>query len=92
MAAAPEFWPAGAVLPDRPDRTPAGTPELRVTLVDALARLEVRDRAILVLRHAEDHSVETVAAILRVSVSAVKMRNARALTRLRALLGDDFLD
>jgi RNA polymerase sigma-70 factor (sigma-E family) len=81
-----------AELPDRPDRTPSGAPELRITLLDALARLAVRDRAILVLRHAEDHSVETVAAILGVSVSVVKMRNARALDRLRTLLGEDFLD
>ncbi|WP_133878550.1 SigE family RNA polymerase sigma factor [Paractinoplanes brasiliensis] len=79
-----------AELPDRPDD--AGSPELRLTLVDALARLSVEDRAVLVLRHAEDHSVETVATILGVSVSVVKMRNSRALTRLRDLLGDDFLD
>jgi RNA polymerase sigma-70 factor (sigma-E family) len=81
-----------AELPDAPAGHQAGGPELRVTLVDALARLEVRDRAILVLRHAEDHSVDTVAGILGVSVSVVKMRNARALSRLRVLLGEDFLD
>jgi RNA polymerase sigma-70 factor (sigma-E family) len=78
-------------LPDRPDQVPSGAPELRVTLVDALARLPVQDRAVLVLRHAEDHSVETVAGILGVSASVVKMRNARALGRLRELLGEDFL-
>lgn len=81
-----------AELPDQPDAVPAGTPELRLALVDALARLSVEDRAVLVLRHAEDHSVETVAAILGVSVSVVKMRNARALPRLRSMLGEDFLD
>lgn len=81
-----------ADLPDRPGPDATGAPELRVTLVDALARLEVRDRAVLVLRHAEDHSVETVATILGLSVSAVKMRNARALDRLRMMLGEDFLD
>jgi RNA polymerase sigma-70 factor (sigma-E family) len=81
-----------AELPDRPDLMPSGTSELRLALVDGLARLTVEDRAVLVLRHAEDHSVETVAAILGVSVPAVKMRNARALSRLRALLGEDFLD
>lgn len=81
-----------AELPDRPDRTASGAPELRLALVDALARLAVEDRAILVLRHAEDHSVDTVAAILGVSASVVKMRNARALGRLRTLLGEDFLD
>ncbi|BAL91146.1 putative RNA polymerase ECF-subfamily sigma factor [Actinoplanes missouriensis 431] len=78
--------------PEPPDPARAGTPELRIALVDALARLSVEDRAVLVLRHAEDHSVDTVAAILGLSVSAVKMRNTRALSRLRDLLGDDFPD
>jgi RNA polymerase sigma-70 factor (sigma-E family) len=79
-----------AELPDRAGRA-NGTPELRLALVEVLARLSVEDQAVLVLRHAEDHSIDTVAMILNVSVSVVKMRNARALTRLRALLGDDFL-
>jgi RNA polymerase sigma-70 factor (sigma-E family) len=81
-----------AEFPDRPESAPADTSELRLALVDALARLTVEDRAVLVLRHAEDHSVDTVAKILGVSVSVVKMRNSRALARLRALLGEDFLD
>lgn len=81
-----------ADLPDRPDHTTAGSPELRLALLDALDRLTVEDRAVLVLRHAEDHSVETVATILGVSASVVKMRNARALGRLRGLLGEDFRD
>jgi len=81
-----------AELPDQPDDAAAGTPELRLALVDALARLSVEDRAVLVLRHAEDHSVETAAKILGVSASVIKMRNARALARLRGLLGEDFLD
>ncbi|BBH70649.1 RNA polymerase sigma24 factor [Actinoplanes sp. OR16] len=78
-----------ADLPDHADRR-NGTPELRLALVDALARLSVEDQAVLVLRHAEDHSIDTVAAILDVSASTVKMRTARALARLRTLLGDDF--
>ena len=81
-----------AEVPDEPDPATGGTPELRLALVDALARLSVEDRAVLVLRHAEDHSVDTVATILGVSVSVVKMRNSRALARLRALLGEDFRD
>ena len=79
-----------AELPDHAGRAD-GTPELRLALVEAMARLSVEDRAVLVLRHAEDHSVDTVAAILGVSASVVKMRNARALARLRTLLGEDFL-
>jgi RNA polymerase sigma-70 factor (sigma-E family) len=79
-----------AEFPDRPDEAPDRSPELRLDLLDALARMTLEDRAVVVLRHAEDHSVETVAAILGLSVSAVKMRNARALTRLRSMLGEGF--
>ncbi|WP_127498957.1 SigE family RNA polymerase sigma factor [Actinoplanes solisilvae] len=81
------------VLAEMPEHPDGGSGlELHLTLVDALARLTVDDRAVLVLRHAEDQSVDTVATILGISVSAVKMRDARALARLRSLLGDDFLD
>jgi RNA polymerase sigma-70 factor (sigma-E family) len=82
------------VLADLPE--PAGpaqrSTDLQLTLMDALATLPVRDRAIVVLRHWEDQSVETVAEVLGVSVSVVKMGNARALARLRTLLGEDFTD
>lgn len=80
------------VLADLPE--PAGPAQngtdLQLTLMDALATLPVRDRAIVVLRHWEDQSVETVAEVLGVSVSVVKMANARSLTRLRTLLGEGF--
>jgi RNA polymerase sigma-70 factor (sigma-E family) len=78
-----------AELPDRPGH-PAQSAELHVTLMQALATLPVRDQAIVVLRHWEDHSVETVAEILGVSSSVVKMQSMRALGRLRELLGEDF--
>ncbi|MEU4439007.1 SigE family RNA polymerase sigma factor [Micromonospora chalcea] len=77
-----------ADLPERPE--PAATTDLHVALMTALATLPIRDQAIVVLRHWEDQSVATVAQILRISVSAVKMRDARALSRIRALLGEDF--
>jgi RNA polymerase sigma factor (sigma-70 family) len=64
---------------------------LHVALMGALATLPVRDQAIVVLRHWEDQSVDTVAEILGVSVSVVKMQSARALIRLRAILGEDFI-
>ncbi|AGL15802.1 SigE family RNA polymerase sigma factor [Actinoplanes sp. N902-109] len=79
-----------AELPDRPGQQVERDAELQVTLMRALATLPVRDQAIVVLRHWEDHSVETVAEILGVSTSVVKMRNMRALGRLRELLGADF--
>lgn len=80
-----------AQLPERAQVARDGGAVLQVSLLDALATLPVRDRAIVVLRHWEDHSVETVAEILGVSTSVVKMRNARSLSRLRALLGEDFI-
>ena len=65
--------------------------ELRLTLLDALGRLEARDRAVLVLRYWEDRTVEDTARMLGLSVSAVKSRSSRALGRLREQLGADFL-
>lgn len=81
------------VLADPPEsaQRPGGSPELHVALMDALATLPVRDQAIVVLRHWEDRSVEAVAEILGVSVSVVKMQSHRALGRLRAVLGEDFI-
>jgi RNA polymerase sigma-70 factor (sigma-E family) len=80
-----------ADLPEGRARTGDGAVELHVALMDVLATLPVRDRAIVVLRHWEDHSVETVAEILGVSASVVKTQGARSLARLRSALGDDFV-
>jgi RNA polymerase sigma-70 factor (sigma-E family) len=66
-------------------------PELRLTLLDALGRLSPRDRAIVVLRYWEDHSVDSVAAMLGISPSVVKTQSMRCLARLRELLGEDLL-
>jgi RNA polymerase sigma-70 factor (sigma-E family) len=77
--------------PERPGLAPDGGADLQVTLLTALATLPVRDQAIVVLRHWEDLSVGTVAEILGVTESVVKMQNARSLSRLRALLGEDFV-
>lgn len=74
-------------VPDRPGK--ADAPELRITLLEALGHLSPRDRAIIVLRYWEDHSVQTVADLLDLSPGAVKTRSMRALATLRALLGDD---
>ena len=79
-----------ADLPDRPGQPDGSATDLHVTLMQALATLPVRDQAIVVLRHWEDHSVDTVAEILGVSSSVVKMQSMRALGRLRELLGEDF--
>jgi RNA polymerase sigma-70 factor (sigma-E family) len=80
-----------AELPESVERAPDATAELHVTLMRALATLPIRDQAIVVLRYWKDHSVETVADILDVSESVVKTQSARALTRLRVLLGEEFV-
>ncbi|MDQ7908267.1 SigE family RNA polymerase sigma factor [Phytohabitans sp. ZYX-F-186] len=80
-----------AELPESAVRPPQPAAEVHVTLMRALATLSLRDQAIVVLRYWEDQSVETVAEILDVSASVVKTRSARALTRLRALLGEEFV-
>jgi len=80
-----------AELPEAPHPQADDTVELHVALLRALATLPIRDQAIVVLRHWEDQSVEAVASTLDVSVSVVKTQNARALSRLRALLGEGFV-
>ncbi|MGI5356583.1 SigE family RNA polymerase sigma factor [Streptomyces sp. CA-252508] len=62
-------------------------PALRVALLDALARLAPKDRAVVVLRYWEDRSVEETAAAMNVSAAAVRTRSTRALARLREQLG-----
>ena len=79
-----------ADLPERPTEAGGAAPDLHITLMRALATLPVRDQAIVVLRHWEDHSVDTVAEILGVTPSVVKMQTMRALGRLRDRLGEDF--
>jgi len=59
------------------------TPELRMAVLDGLAALEPRDRAVLVLRYFEDRSVEQTARDLGMSVSAVTSATSRALRRAR---------
>ena len=76
-----------AVVPDRPAAADAA--ELRITLLDALGHLSPRDRAIIVLRYWEDHSVQTAAEMLGLSPGVVKMQSMRALASLRVLLGED---
>lgn len=71
---------------------PAPDAELRLALLDGLARLAARDRAVLVLRYWEDRSVEETAQALRLSPGAVRARSLRALQRLRAVLGTELAD
>ncbi|WP_431679265.1 SigE family RNA polymerase sigma factor [Kitasatospora sp. KL5] len=77
-------------LPDRPG--PDRDSSLRLTLIEALADLSPRDRAVLVLRYWEDVSVEETAELLDASPGAVRTQTSRALGRLRLLLGDALPD
>ncbi|MFF8836144.1 SigE family RNA polymerase sigma factor [Streptomyces sp. NPDC015130] len=62
--------------------------DLRVTLLDALAELPPRARAMVVLRYWEDQSVASVATLLRCSEATVKSQCSRSLARLRERLAD----
>jgi RNA polymerase sigma-70 factor (sigma-E family) len=68
----------------RPDQT-----DLRLTLIQGLGRLAPGRRAVIILRYWDDHSVETVAEILRISTGAVKSQTSRAIQDLRSLLGSE---
>jgi RNA polymerase sigma-70 factor (sigma-E family) len=61
-------------------------PELRLLVLDALATLPPRARAVVVLRYWEDLSVEQVAQLLGCSPGNVKSQSARSLDKLRAVL------
>jgi RNA polymerase sigma-70 factor (sigma-E family) len=59
--------------------------ELRLVLRQALARLTVRQRAVLVLRYYEDRTETETAALLGCAVGTVKSQTRHALARLRSL-------
>jgi RNA polymerase sigma-70 factor (sigma-E family) len=63
-------------------------PEARMVLLDALATLPPGARAVVVLRYWSDLSVDQVAAVLGCSAGNVKSQSARALDKLRILLGE----
>lgn len=63
---------------------------LREAIGDALAGLPPTLREAFLLRHAQGHSYEEIAAILGISLSATKMRVARARDALRESLDPDF--
>jgi RNA polymerase sigma-70 factor (ECF subfamily) len=85
---------ATAADPDHDPRRPADVgpvsalllTELRGRVRAALDRLGRDDRAVLVLRHFEQRPVREAAALLGVSVAALKVRHLRALRRFRDLL------
>ncbi len=80
------------VVAEPPDRVVRdGDHDLRLSLVNALAELDRKDRAVLVLRYLLDRDVASTAAHLNLTENAVRSRSARALARVRDRLGTDFL-
>jgi RNA polymerase sigma-70 factor (sigma-E family) len=65
--------------------------EDRIVLVDALAAMPPRQRAVVVLRYWEDLDVTETATVLGCSEGTVKSQSARGLARLRNLLADPHL-
>jgi RNA polymerase sigma-70 factor (sigma-E family) len=64
-------------------------PELRLDVMAAFATLPPKARAVVILRYWEDLSVEQAAEMMGCSAGTVKSQSARALDKLRALLGED---
>jgi RNA polymerase sigma-70 factor (sigma-E family) len=81
---------SGEILTDGfPDRGAEPQPvETRMVVLAALATLPPRARAVVVLRFWDDLSVEQVAEALGCSPGNVKSHTARALEKLRAVLGE----
>ncbi|MFB7948529.1 SigE family RNA polymerase sigma factor [Kitasatospora phosalacinea] len=79
------------VTTDLPEQSsaPSDGGELRLVMVAALKQLPPRNRAVVVLRYLEDHSIEAVADMLGISPGAVKSLNFRSLAKLREILGED---
>ncbi|WP_406042403.1 SigE family RNA polymerase sigma factor [Micromonospora sp. NBC_00898] len=75
----------GAERPAPPD-----SPENRLVMLQALAAVPPRQRAVLVLRYWEDLSIEEAAALLECSAGTVKSQAARGLDTLRGLLSTTY--
>ncbi|GAA2559947.1 SigE family RNA polymerase sigma factor [Winogradskya consettensis] len=77
---------------ERPSDTPADRPappassDDRLVLLQALAEVPPRQRAVLVLRYWEDMTVDETAAALGCSAGTVKSQASRGLDTLRALM------
>lgn len=63
--------------------------ERKEQLETALLQMKEKDREILVLRYLEHLSIAEIAATMNLSEGAVKLRQLRALERLRTLLGNE---
>ncbi|MEU3452864.1 SigE family RNA polymerase sigma factor [Micromonospora sp. NPDC006766] len=71
---------------DAEQPAPPESPENRLVMLQALATLAPRQRAVLVLRYWEDLSVEETATLLGCTPGTVKSQAFRGLENLRGLL------
>lgn len=69
-----------------------GRSDDRTVLLAALAELPVRQRQALVLRYFDDLSVDTVAEVMGTSAGTVKSQTAKALAKLRDVLGATWVE
>jgi RNA polymerase sigma-70 factor (sigma-E family) len=76
------------LLPGRPDPAVESLPG-RTALLDSVRVLPPGQRAVLVLRYFDDLTEADTARALGCSVGNVKSQHARALARLRELVGND---
>jgi RNA polymerase sigma-70 factor (ECF subfamily) len=69
-------------------RSTSETEGLSMDLLQMLDILDEEDRALLILKYAENYSHEELAEIFDLSVSACKMRISRAREKIQARFGD----
>lgn len=67
----------------RPQRSPQSRTDATIDVNQILEALDDEERALLILKYAEGHSHEELAEMFEISVSACKMRIARARERLK---------
>ncbi|MEV4515521.1 SigE family RNA polymerase sigma factor [Dactylosporangium sp. NPDC049525] len=77
-----------AALPDRPGPDHTGAVVARNAVVQALVRLPIAQRRVVVLRHLLDLTEAEVARELEISVGTVKSHHARGIARLREIFAE----
>jgi RNA polymerase sigma-70 factor (sigma-E family) len=78
-----------AALPDRAGADHTGAIVARNAVVQALARLPLAQRRVVVLRHLLDLAETEVARELEISVGTVKSHHARGIARLREIFAEE---
>ncbi|SED24795.1 RNA polymerase sigma-70 factor, sigma-E family [Nocardioides exalbidus] len=81
-------WRSERPSDDLPEASDGRHPGARVEVMEALASLPPRQRAVVVLRYYEDLSVAETADALGCSAGTVKSQTFEAFAKLRTLLGD----